>query len=238
MLGLKTVPPPYELSTDLKVLPSNTLFAGAGLATDRLVTLFRCCKVNRIDQVYEFQIGRRRLAELPAPGAPVAELRRLLQGAGPLPLTVEDVLGNRPRAGGRVGIRRCSALVWPESAEVLDAIRQHPRLKGYLEAGAPGLLCWSRRGPARRPSCGAVRNSASRSRYFSRGAAQEARWASINSCTVRRSSASPPKVIPRARSFAVSIWCRGPRLRSEIALALPVNSLAIRATCSSLTYRS
>jgi hypothetical protein len=64
-------------------------------------------------------------------------LRRVLQDAGPLPPTVEDILGTRPRAGGRVGIRWCSALVQPESAEVLDAIRQHPRLKGYLEAGAP-----------------------------------------------------------------------------------------------------
>jgi hypothetical protein len=137
MLGLKKVPPPYELSTDLKVLPSNTIFAGAGLEMDRLVTLFRCCKVNRIDQVYEFQIDRQRLAEMPAQGAPVAHLRRVLQDAGPLPPTVEDMLGLVPRAGGRVGIRWCSALVQPESAEVLDAIRQHPRLKGYLEAGAP-----------------------------------------------------------------------------------------------------
>jgi hypothetical protein len=137
MLGLKKPPPPYELSTDLKLLPSNTVFAGAGLAMDRLATLFRCCKVNRIDQVYEFQIERRRLAELPARGAPAAELRRVLQDAGPLPATVEDVLGTRPRAGGRVDIRWCSALVQPESMEVLDAIRRHPRLKGYLEAGAP-----------------------------------------------------------------------------------------------------
>ena len=30
-----------------------------------------------------------------------------------------------------------SAIVQPESAEVLEAIRQHSRLKGYLEAGAP-----------------------------------------------------------------------------------------------------
>ena len=60
-----------------------------------------------------------------------------MQGAGPLPPTVEDVLGTRPSAGGKVGIRRCSALVQPESVEVLDAIRRHPRLKGYLEAGAP-----------------------------------------------------------------------------------------------------
>jgi hypothetical protein len=137
MLGMKKVPPPYELSADLKVLPSNTVFAGAGLAMDRLVTLFRCCQVNRIDQVYEFQIERRRLAEMLARRSPVAELRRVLQDAGPLPPTVEDVLGTRPRTGGRVGIRRCSALVQPESAEALDAIRRHPRLKGYLEAGAP-----------------------------------------------------------------------------------------------------
>ena len=40
------------------------------------------------------------------------------------------------------------------------------------------------------------------------------------------------------RSFPVSIWCFGPRLRSAIALGLPVSSLAIRATSCSATYRS
>ena len=39
--------------------------------------------------------------------------------------------------GGEIRIRGCSAIVQPESAEVVDAIRQHSRLKGYLEAGAP-----------------------------------------------------------------------------------------------------
>jgi hypothetical protein len=36
-----------------------------------------------------------------------------------------------------LGIRWCSALVKPENAEVLAAMREHPKLKGYLEAGAP-----------------------------------------------------------------------------------------------------
>ena len=39
--------------------------------------------------------------------------------------------------GGEIRIRGCSAIVQPESAEVLDAIRQHSHLKGYLATGAP-----------------------------------------------------------------------------------------------------
>jgi hypothetical protein len=49
-----------------------------------------------------------------------------------------------------VRLRWCSALVKPESAEVLAAIREHPKLKGYLEPGAPPgyLLIKSRSDPS------------------------------------------------------------------------------------------
>jgi hypothetical protein len=137
MLGLQDAPPPPELSADLKVLPSNSIFAGPGLAMDRLVPLFRFCKIKRIDQLYEFQLDRKHLTEMPSHTSPARELRKVLQAAGPLPATVEDTLDAKPMVGGTVGIRWCSALVQPGSAEVHDAIKQHPRLKGYLEAGAP-----------------------------------------------------------------------------------------------------
>jgi hypothetical protein len=41
-----------------------------------------------------------------------------------------------------IGIRWCSALVKPQEPETLTAIREHPKLKGYLEAGAPPGYLW------------------------------------------------------------------------------------------------
>jgi hypothetical protein len=119
------------------VLPNNSILAGPGRDVDGLVPLFRCCKVKRIDQVYEFQLDRKHLAQMPARPSLTQELRKALEEAGPLPPAVADALGTKPTAGGTVRIRWCSALVQPESAEALDAIKQHPRLKGYLESGAP-----------------------------------------------------------------------------------------------------
>lgn len=137
MLGLAPVPQAPPLATDLKALPNNCVFAGAGLAMDRLVPLFRCCTVKRIDEVFEFQLDRKRLAETPSKTSPAEELRRVLEPLGPLPSTIESLLGTKSRLGGVVRIRWCSALLKPENDEVLTAIREHPKLKGYLEPGAP-----------------------------------------------------------------------------------------------------
>jgi len=50
---------------------------------------------------------------------------------------------------GEIRVRFCSALLQPENAEVLAAIRAHPKLKGDLEPGAPAgyLLLKSRSDP-------------------------------------------------------------------------------------------
>ena len=60
-----------------------------------------------------------------------------------------SLLETKSRVGGVVGIRWCSALVKPENADVVQAIREHPQLKGYLEPGAPPgyLLLKSRSNP-------------------------------------------------------------------------------------------
>jgi hypothetical protein len=67
----------------------------------------------------------------------------------PLPSSVADLMATKSKVGGKVGIRWCSALVKPESAEVLAAIREHPKVQGYLEPGAPPgyLLIKSRSDP-------------------------------------------------------------------------------------------
>jgi len=137
MLGLAKVPPVPQLPTDLKVLPNNSIYAGAGQELDRLICLFRYCRIKRISQVFEFQLEPRRLAQTPAKTSPGEELLAVLKDLGPLPNTVVALLGTKSKLGGTVDIRWCSALVKPKEPETLTAICEHPKLKGYLEAGAP-----------------------------------------------------------------------------------------------------
>lgn len=149
MLGLAVAPPPPALTTVFKAQPDLSVFAGAGLGRETLVPLFRHAAIKRIDQVYEFRLDRKRMAGSPAGSAPGKDLCEALRALEPLPSPVADLLGTKPKVGGKVGIRWCSALVKPESPEVLAAIREHPRLKGYLEPGAPPgyLLIKSRSDP-------------------------------------------------------------------------------------------
>ena len=149
MLELGPSPPAPELAMVFRVQPDLSVFAGAGLAWEQLVPLFRHATIKRIDQVYEFLLDRKKLALAPSTGSPGEELREVFRELEPLPQTVIDLLVTKSKVGGKVGIRWCSALVKPESPEVLTAIRSHPQLKGYLEPGAPPgyLLIKSRSNP-------------------------------------------------------------------------------------------
>ncbi len=149
MLGLGPPPAAPELATVFKAQPDLSVFAGAGLAWEKLVPLFQHATIRRIDQVYEFRFDRKRLAGSPVGSEPGEELREALRSLEPLPSSIADLLATRSKVGGKVGIRWCSALVKPASPEVLAAIREHPQLKGYLEPGAPPgyLLIKSRSNP-------------------------------------------------------------------------------------------
>jgi len=149
MLGLGPPLPMPDLATLFQAQPDLSVFAGAGLSWETLVPLFRYATIRRIDQVYEFRLDRKRLAGSPSGSAAGAELREALHALEPLPSSLVDLLGTKSKVGGKIGIRWCSALVQPESPEVLAAIREHPQLKGYLEPGAPPgyLLIKSRSRP-------------------------------------------------------------------------------------------
>jgi hypothetical protein len=137
ILGLVAPPELPAPVVDFKVLPNLCVLAGADLPPEKLVPLFRHCKINRIDRVFEFQLDKRQLKETTSQEPLVRKLREVLEESGPLPATADSLLRHRPLGGGEIRIRGCSAIVQSESPEVLDAIRQHSRLKGYLEAGAP-----------------------------------------------------------------------------------------------------
>jgi len=136
MLALQKAPPPQPLVTEFRVLPNLCIFAGADLAAEKLVPLFRSCNIKRIDRVLEFQLDKRRLMEAASGDEATNQLQGILSGLEPLPATVKSLLGTRP-VKGKVRIRGCSAIVKPEDPEILDAIKKHRRLKGYLEAGGP-----------------------------------------------------------------------------------------------------
>jgi hypothetical protein len=137
MLGLDEPPPLPPLATEFNALPNLCVFAGADLPPETLVPLFRYCKIQRIDRVLEFQLDKKQFTETPSNASTQHELATALQALKPLPATIESFLNTKPMVSGEIRIRGCSAIVKPENREVLEVIREHRRLKGYLEAGAP-----------------------------------------------------------------------------------------------------
>ena len=134
LLGIGPLPEAPVLAKDFKADSNLAIYAGAGLDFDVLVPLFRFCKIKRIGQIIEFQVDPKRLKELPSAAT---DLRAILADLDPLPSVLVAALQTKSPLGGKIGIRFCSALIKPETANALDAIRQHPQLKGYLEPGAP-----------------------------------------------------------------------------------------------------
>jgi hypothetical protein len=58
ILGLLAPPELPAPAVDFKVLPNQCVLAGADLPPEKLVPLFRHCKINRIDRVFEFQLDQ------------------------------------------------------------------------------------------------------------------------------------------------------------------------------------
>jgi hypothetical protein len=137
LLGLEAPPEPPKLADTFRATSSLGVYAGAGLPRAKLVPLFRYCKVEKIADVFEFRLDRKRLDVAPAGTSPGEELRAVLKELEPLPSTFTSLLGTRSKLGGEIALGYCRALVKPENAEVLAAIRAHPKLKGYLGAHSP-----------------------------------------------------------------------------------------------------
>lgn len=137
MLGLEPQPQPPKLDKTFKAMPDLRIVAGAGLARETLIPLFRHCGITKIKDVFEFKLDRKRLALEPAGTSPGEALRKALQDLGPLPSTITDLLGTKSKLGGEIALAYCTAIVKPENADVLEAIRLHPKLKGYLATHSP-----------------------------------------------------------------------------------------------------
>ena len=102
ILGLVTPPELPAPAVDFKVLPNLCVLAGADLPPDKLVPLFRHCKIKRIDRVVEFQLDKRQLTETTLQEPLVRNLREVLEESGPLPSTADSLLRHRPLGSGEI----------------------------------------------------------------------------------------------------------------------------------------
>ena len=123
------------------MLPNLCVFAGPDLPVENLVPLFRYCRIKRIDRIFEFQLDRKAMNEMPSRTTAGRELLNLLKELEPLPSGIRSLLEEKPEREGILHIQACSAIVKPENPAMLSTIRNHNKLKGYIEpGGSPGYL--------------------------------------------------------------------------------------------------
>lgn len=117
-----------------------TVRASCHHALDTLASLHRFANVAHKDETLTFQLDPVAIKEAAVQRALLPRFKGLLESFQPqLPPTVERLLtgGNTDRELGTVHAHLCQALIGPGSPKLLNAIRQHRKLKNYLAAGAP-----------------------------------------------------------------------------------------------------
>ncbi|MEW6375951.1 MAG: hypothetical protein AB1502_09225, partial [Thermodesulfobacteriota bacterium] len=150
ILGLESPSPRPLKAENFRVLPNLCVFAGADLPVEKLIPLFRYCRIKRIDRIFEFQLDRKAMNEMPSRTSGGRELLNLLKELEPLPSGIRSLLEEKPEIDGVLRIQACSAIVKPENPAMLSTIRNHSKLKGYIDPGGPPgyLLVKSKSNPA------------------------------------------------------------------------------------------
>ena len=150
ILGIDSAPPRPLKAEDFRVLPNLCVFAGADLPVEKLIPLFRYCRIKRTDRIFEFQLDRKAMNEMSSRTSPGRELLNLLKELEPLPSGIRSLLEEKPEIEGILRIQACSAIVKPENPAMLSKIRNHNKLKGYIDPGGPPgyLLVKSTSNPA------------------------------------------------------------------------------------------
>lgn len=142
MLGLAVPPPPPPPHHELTVQSDLSVLVGVDVSAETLVTLLRYCRIQRFEDVSRLGLNPKAFREAPAGASPGDELAAALAPAGPLPQSVQALLGTAPAtAGGVLHYLGCSAILTSDDPATLSAVRSHGKLKGYLVPdGPPGLL--------------------------------------------------------------------------------------------------
>ena len=140
LLGLAPANAKETLSKEFVVQSDLTVIVGCHHPLDSLALLCRFGTVANKGQTLTFKLDAKTIKESGQDVQAITAFKKLLESHQPkLPSTVAALLsgGNSERKLGKLRIRGCRALIKPDTPELLDAIRGHRRLKGYLMSGAP-----------------------------------------------------------------------------------------------------
>jgi hypothetical protein len=135
MLSLTEPPPRPQLPAELEV-SDTSIRVGVGAPLATLLPFFRHCRISKLSEVCEFRVEKKALQQTSSTSA-VAELKEVLQDFEPLPAAIGKLLVSQKPIGGALRYRFCSGIVKPADTAMVQAIRTHPRLKGYIEPGGP-----------------------------------------------------------------------------------------------------
>ena len=141
MLGLEEPLQPHTPALDLVVQPDLSILAGEDLPLETLVPLLRSCKIQRIDRIISLRLTKKHLLAVPTTPPAAEQILAVLQPLGPLPSTVQHLLGDAPALRGTLAVRPCAGILRVDDPVLIDRIRAIPKLKGYLDqVGLPGYL--------------------------------------------------------------------------------------------------
>ena len=140
ILGLKSAKAKEAIAKEFVVQSDLTVVAGCHHPLDTLAMLCRFGTIASKGQTLTFKLDAKTIKESAHDKEAMTAFRKLLEShQAKLPSTVDSLLSSG-KAGGELGklqIRGCRALIKPATPELLTAIREHRRLKGYLMADSP-----------------------------------------------------------------------------------------------------
>jgi len=137
LLGVIKPKRPEPFAHELTVQSDLSLVVGSDIAMESLGILLRGCDLTGKGKVLTMKLDKARIDQMRADKKGFERFRSLLEESGALPSTLAALLTGSTPITGSLTLRLCSALVKVDNDAFVEAVRKHPRLKGYLEAGAP-----------------------------------------------------------------------------------------------------
>jgi hypothetical protein len=82
LLGLKNPPQKPARTVEFRALPNLCVFAGIDVSSEKLITLFHYTRIKKIDRIFEFQLDKKAMSEMPSRTSTGKELKKNASGSG------------------------------------------------------------------------------------------------------------------------------------------------------------
>ena len=140
ILGMAKVKAPETTTKEFVVQSDLTVIVSCDHSLETLSTLQQFATIVSKGKILTFKLEPKAIKEASAKPESLKNFLTMLEShQNELPSTVRSLLSGATDRGdlGKAVIRGCRAIIKPETPELLNAIRNHSRLKGYLLSDAP-----------------------------------------------------------------------------------------------------